>query len=68
MADDGPLLDDMVSALQAFADFADPQRRVPARMPITSGSMFGKRQLMMGDCYRAADAIAALRKRQREAV
>ena len=52
----------LVKALEPFASFADPRRYAPPGLPITQGSGMARRQLTMGDCYRAADAIAAARK------
>lgn len=51
---------DIIAALEAFAAYADPRRSVPASMPITNGSSMARKQLTMGDCYAAADALAAL--------
>lgn len=51
---------DIIAALEAFAAYADPRRSVPASMPVTSGSSMARKQLTMGDCYAAADALAAL--------
>lgn len=60
-----------IRVLEPFASFADPKRSAPSGLPITQGSGMAKRQLTMGDCYRAADAIAAIRaeltRREREA-
>jgi hypothetical protein len=47
----------LVARLKVFADFADSQRRMPRDLVITNGSSMAKRQLTMGDCYDAADAI-----------
>jgi len=47
----------VVSILKPFADYADPHRKVPREMVITNGSPMAKRQLTMGDCYDAKDAI-----------
>jgi hypothetical protein len=49
----------LATALKPFAAFADPHRRAPASLPITSGSAMARRQICMGDCYAAADALAA---------
>lgn len=45
------------SALEPFARFADPSRRVPETLPITQGSSIARRQLYMRDCYLAADTL-----------
>ena len=50
---------DFRKALEPFAGFADPRRRVPPSLAITVGSELACRQLTMGDCYAAADALAA---------
>lgn len=50
-------IDEARTALKPFADFADPNGRVPADMTITQGSPIAKRQLRMADCYRARAAI-----------
>lgn len=42
-------------ALKPFAEFADPRHKLPADFQITMGSSFGKRQLIMGDCYNAKE-------------
>lgn len=47
----------MAAALEPFADFADPRGAFPKEMQITRGSDMAKRQLTMGDCYRAAEAL-----------
>lgn len=47
----------MREALKPFASFADPTRKVPRGMPVTVGSRIARRQLTMGDCYDAADAL-----------
>lgn len=52
--------DSLKAALEPFAAFADPRRNMPPSMPITQGSGMARRQLTMGDCYAAADALAAL--------
>lgn len=45
-------------ALQPFAEFAGGTvGRPPADTPITMGSRIARRQLTMGDCARAADAL-----------
>jgi len=46
-----------VETLLPFADFAHARDGVPPDMPITMGSGIAKRQLTMGDCYKARDAI-----------
>ena len=56
MADEVALLRE---ALRPFADFADERRRMRPDMMITTGSPMARRQLTMGDCYAAADALAA---------
>lgn len=45
------------SILKPFADFADPTRRFSRDLKITAGSSIARRQLTMGDCYDAADAL-----------
>jgi hypothetical protein len=45
-------------ALEPFAAFADPRNKIPENMPITQGSQMARRQLTMGDCYRARAALA----------
>lgn len=52
----------LIAALEPFAAFGDPRRIAPPGLPITQGSGMARRQLTMGDCYRAADAIAAMRE------
>jgi hypothetical protein len=60
----------LVDALEPFASFADARRIAPPYLPITQGSGMARRQLTMGDCYRAADAVAGMRaegaRRERE--
>lgn len=46
------------AALKPFSDYVDPRRKLPADTQITRGSPFSRGQLTMGDCYRAADALA----------
>lgn len=48
----------LVEALRPFADYADPRCAAPDDLVITQGSGFAKRQLTMGDCYNAAEALA----------
>lgn len=50
--------DEMRRALEPFAEFADPSDRLPESFPITTGSAMGRRQLTMGDCYRARAALS----------
>ena len=45
------------AALKPFADFADGRRVVPPEMHITPGSYMAKRQLTMGDCYKARELL-----------
>lgn len=45
------------TALKPFADYADSTKAMPAEFIITNGSPLAKRQLQMGDCYRAAEAL-----------
>lgn len=44
-------------ALRPFADYADPSRRIRPDHVLTAGSQLAKRQLTMGDCYAARDAL-----------
>lgn len=44
-------------ALRPFADYADPSRRIRPDFVLTAGSPLAKRQLTMGDCYAAHDAV-----------
>jgi hypothetical protein len=44
-------------ALKPFADYADPHGRFPPNLSITVGSDIAKRQLTMGDCYKARAAL-----------
>jgi hypothetical protein len=48
----------LVAKLKVFADFADPHRKMPRELVISHGSPIAKRQLTMGDCYDAVDAVA----------
>jgi len=50
--------DDLVKALSPFAEYADHRNVCPADNVITIGSTIAKRQLTMGDCYEARNAIA----------
>ncbi len=50
---------ELVRALEPFAAYADPHRRVPRHLPVTQGSGLARRQVTMGDCYDALDAIVA---------
>jgi len=47
----------MQQALKPFADFADPTRKLSPQFEITAGSRMAKRQLTMGDCYAAYNAL-----------
>jgi len=49
-----------VEALKPFANFCDKYQRMPETMVITNGSPHAKKQLTIGDCYRAFDALALL--------
>ena len=53
----GERLAKLEEALRPFADYADHRARLPDTFPITSGSPMAKRQLTMGDCYRAKDML-----------
>jgi len=44
-------------ALRPFAEYADASRRLRPDMVLTPGSPLAKRQLTMGDCYAARDAL-----------
>lgn len=48
----------LCEALKPFAGFADPRNTVPETWPITQGSRMARKQLTMGDCYRARAALA----------
>lgn len=48
---------ELEGALEPFSAHADPRGNVPAEMRITQGSALAKRQLVMGDCYRARTAL-----------
>lgn len=50
---------DLEAALQPFADFADPRGTLPPGHQITQGSPMARRQLTMGDCYAARNALQA---------
>jgi hypothetical protein len=51
-------LERLRGALAPFAEFAGGKvGRPPADTPITMGSRIARRQLTMGDCARAADAM-----------
>ena len=45
------------AALEPFANFADERRIMPPEMHITPGSYMAKRQLTMGDCYKAKEVL-----------
>jgi len=45
------------AALKPFADYADPRNTVPADFRISAGSTMARKQLTMGDCYRARAAL-----------
>lgn len=47
-------------ALKPFAEYGDKNRKFPRGVQITHGSSQAKRQLTMGDCYDAADALKAI--------
>jgi hypothetical protein len=49
--------DAAVAALKPFADFADPHNRAPDHLVITVGSSMARKQLTMGDCYKARQAL-----------
>jgi hypothetical protein len=49
--------DAAVAALKPFADFADPHNRAPDHIVITVGSSMARKQLTMGDCYKARQAL-----------
>lgn len=55
----------LADALAPFADFAGARRTAPPGLPITVGSGVARRQLTMGDCYRAAAALAVARQAAR---
>jgi hypothetical protein len=48
----------LVKALEPFAAFDDG--RAPEHLPITQGSSFARKQLTIGDCRRAREALATL--------
>lgn len=51
-------VESLQAALAPFAEFAGGVvGRPPADTPITMGSRMARRQLTMGDCVRAADAL-----------
>lgn len=51
--------DALVEALRPFANYADDARaKAPADLVITVGSSIAKRQLTMGDCYKARAALS----------
>jgi hypothetical protein len=47
----------MQQALKPFADFADRTKQLSSEYVITTGSRMAKRQLTMGDCYAAYNAL-----------
>ena len=47
----------LFEALRPFANFADHTYTVDEKTVITNGSGFAKRQLTMGDCYAARNAL-----------
>lgn len=51
--------DRLRDALKPFADYADPNKYLADDFIITNGSTFAKRQIRMGDCRRAKEALAA---------
>lgn len=51
---------EMREALQPFADYSDRKSLIPDDHIITQGSYMAKRQLTMGDCRKAAEAIASM--------
>lgn len=57
IANQASTLSGVRKALMPFSDFADPHRKVPSALAITNGSPMAKRQLTMGDCYLARDAV-----------
>jgi hypothetical protein len=52
------ITDKLAEALEPFANYADPRSAVPVNLPISNGSSLAKRQLTMGDCYIAREALA----------
>lgn len=59
------LFGQLVTALKPLADFADYTRKFPADMPISAGSPLAKRQLTMGDCYEAVEALARVAEQEK---
>jgi hypothetical protein len=51
------ILDRTMEALQPFAVYADQRGKIPIDYQITQGSPVAKRQLTMGDCYKAKEAL-----------
>ena len=51
-------------ALEPFAAYADPHGAFPADLPITSGSSMARKQLTMGDCYNAAEALSQFKGKE----
>jgi hypothetical protein len=47
--------------LQPFADFADESVTLPNTFVINKGSSMARRQLTMGDCYRARAVLEGLK-------
>jgi hypothetical protein len=47
----------LVRTLKPFADFADPQFKIPPQTTVTQGSPMAKRQILMEDCYRATVVV-----------
>src|SRR3546814_15153323 len=49
--------DELLEALLPFAEFGDVRHSLPDGVVITNGSRMARRQLGMGDCYRATNAV-----------
>lgn len=60
MTDLRDVIEQMIEALEPFADFADTSGVLPDDHVITRGSRMAQRQLTMGDCRRALAALATL--------
>src|SRR3546814_17159594 len=55
--------DELLEAPLPFDEFGDVRHSLPDGVVITNGSRMARRQRVMGDCYRATNAVPNDRKR-----
>lgn len=51
-------VEELEAALRPFADFADPNNRIPPDIILTAGSAMARKQITMANCYAARAALS----------